>query len=217
MIKIKVNNQEHQFPTSWDDLSFRQYIDIWKEMENGADHLKLISIMASVELTPSMTIIGIDQLLMAAGFIYQPSKFEESYTMIGPYKIPMNSKEGWDIRFESLGQFEDMRAVFNKVKDSLLDHTIQYSRYVAIYLQKVRDGEYDPLKVDSMEESVQDYPAGQVIALGGFFFGKLYASLRGIKKDFLNTPPSLKKSRPATKNSKRRSASTPRSPKSRRR
>lgn len=219
MITIKINGKARQFPTQWEDLTFQQFIELWEEQskEGGGDHTRLLSIMAGFDLTTATTLVGLDQLITVASFIHHPSQFKESYEKIGPYKVPRNSKDGWDIRFESLGQFEDMRSVFNKLKTDLLDHTKAYSRYVAIYLQKLRDGVYDPLRVPEVEDEVRTYPAGQVIALGSFFFGRLYISLRGIKTISQPTAPTQKKSKPASRNSTPRLASTPRSPKSRRR
>lgn len=217
MIKIKINNEDIQFPTDWEDLTFRQYIEMWTEQAGANDHTAVLSILAGCDLRTADVVNGLDKLITASAFINRPSEFQKSYDMIGPFKIPANSKDGWDIRFESLGQFEDMRAVFNKIKEDLFDHTKVYSRYVAIYLQKLRDKEYDPMKVDAMEAEVMGYPAGQVIALGGFFFAKLYVSLRGIKLTSLNTAPSPKKSKPVSRNSRRSLAITPQSRKSRRR
>ena len=217
MIKVKINGVEHAFPTRWEDLTFKQFIDIWTEREGTNDHTKLLSILAGVDLSRADIIVGLTDMVVMAGFLNTPSRFEESYPNVGPYKIKPNKPDGWDIRFESLGQFEDMRALFGDKTETMLQHTKKYARYVAIYLQKIRDGEYDPLKTDEMEHEVMKYPAGEVVWLGGFFFAKLLISLRGISVASPDTALNQKKSKPALNGSKPRSASTPPSPKSRRR
>jgi len=111
-----------------------------------------------------------------------------------------------DVTIESLGQFEDMRNAMMKKMD-IQEHTAAYARYVAIYLQKIRDGHYDPAKVEEVQEEVKSFPACEVIAVGQFFFLKLYSLSTGTAKTSQIIPPTPTKSKQDLTTSKRNSAS----------
>ena len=212
MIKFKINGSEINYPSAWEDLTFNQYLQI---LQLKGDSIQLVSILSGLdyEYLKSATIIGLESLLEASRFIQTKVEFEDYYPTIGPYTLPTNRKGQFDVRFESMGQFEDMRASMAKTTES--GFTEAYARYVAIYLQKIRDKEYDPNKVPEVEEEVKTYRACEVIAMGQFFFLKLYLLSNGTERTSPTTPPSPKKSKPGLTTSKRNSASTRRSTKSR--
>jgi len=214
MIKFKINKSSINYPSQWEDLTFTQYIQVMK-LTN--DTTLMISILSGLdyEYLKSATIVGLESFLEASHFLTEPPKFDTYYPQVGLYKLPANRKGQFDIRFESMGQFEDMRAAMNKVDGDIIKHTEAYGRYVAIYLQKIKDGTYDPNKVPEMEEEVKIMPACEVIATGQFFFLKLYSLSSGTKKISPHTPQSQKKSKPVLTTSKRNLASTRRSTKSR--
>jgi hypothetical protein len=206
MIKFKINEKTINYPTQWEDLTFGQYLQIF---HLKGDTIQMVSILSGLdyEYLKTATIIGLESLLEASKFILVTPKFETYYGQIGPYLLPANRKGQFDIRFESMGQFEDMRAAMTKPKD-IIEHTTSYGRYVAIYLQKIKDGSYSPNKVEAMEEEVKNYKACEVIAVGQFFFLKLYHLSSGTSETSPPTNPSPKKSKPALTTSKRNSAST---------
>lgn len=212
MIKFKINGSEINYPSAWEDLTFNQYCQILKLKD---DSIQLVSILSGMdyEYLKKAVIIGLESLLEASRFIKNEPKFDTYYPKIGSYNIPANRKGQFDVRFESLGQFEDVRAAITKEGD----FADKYVRYVAIYLQKIRDGAYDPNKVPEMEEEVRTYRACEVIAMGQFFFLKLYLLSSGIKETSPPTPLSRKKSKRVLTTSKRNSASTSPSTKSRKR
>jgi hypothetical protein len=204
MIKFKINGKSINYPSAWEDLTFNQFLQI---LQLKGDSIQLVSILSGLdyEYLKKATIIGLESLLEAARFIQSKAKFELYYPQIGPYKLPANRKGQFDIRFESMGQFEDMRAAMTKANEIGL--TQSYARYVAIYLQKIRDKEYDPSKVEEVEEEVKTYRACEVIAMGQFFFLKLYLLSTGIKEISPLTPPSPKKSKQVLMTSKQSSPS----------
>lgn len=206
MIKFKLNNKDISIPSCWDDVTFGQYL---KVMNLTDDTIELVSVFTGIEyetLNKSI-IIGLDKVITALKFLNTTPAFPGSVNKCGKYDIPNNSKGGFNIQHETLGQFEDMRQIMKKIpQGDLLEHTKAYGRYVAIYLQKIRDGEYSNLKAVQMEDEINDMPAYQVIALGGFFFLRLWSLSTGIQSSSQNTPPIQKKSKPVTKGSKKASA-----------
>lgn len=210
MISFKINGESKQIPTCWEDLTFNQYLDIFNLKD---DSLQLVSIVAGLdyEYLKKAVIINVDKLYEAISFINTAPQFPGSVDICGPYKIPNNSKGAFDIRFESLAQFEDMRQIMRKVPNDIKAHTAAYADYVAIYLQKIRDGEYDNFKAEMMVEEIKTYPAYQVITLGSFFFLMLRNFFSGSTKGSQNTTQAPKKSKLALINSQKRSGRSHRS------
>jgi len=205
MIKFKINDKTINYPSQWEDLTFSQYLQV---LSFTNDTVKMISVFSGIDYDylKSATIINLESLLEASKFILKAPKFDTYYPQVGKYKLPANRKGQFDIRFESMGQFEDMRAQMMKKMD-IQEHTAAYGRYVAIYLQKIRDGQYDPAKVEEVQEEVQTFPACEVIAAGQFFFLKLYSLSTGTAKTSQIIPPTPTKSKQDLTTSKRNSAS----------
>lgn len=192
MINFKLNGKPFQFPSEWEDLTFKQYIGIMKAKTD----LEQLSVLSGIELEVLLKaeIGGVEELLIAMSFLKTVPQLPPSVTQIGLYKLPVNSKGQFDIRFESLGQFEDMRQIMKKLPEKdIVAHTEAYGKYVAIYLQKIRDKVYDPLKVAELEEEVQNYTGTEVLSLGAFFFLNLMSLSSGTRITSPHTPPSPKK------------------------
>lgn len=207
MIKFKINGTDIQVASSWDDLTFAQYLEILKP-EN--DMTSYISILTGLdrEYLNEAKVIGLELLIQTANFLTQPPKYELYYPQVGPHKLPSTKGKEFDIRFESLAQFEDMRAFTRTIDGDVIKHTKAYGRYVAIYLQKIIDGEYKPARVPEIEKEIQSYKACEVIAVGQFFFLKLLLLSTGTQKTSLHTSPSPKNLKSASMTSKRNSVRT---------
>ena len=215
MIKFKLNGKELTLPSSWLDPNFAQYIGI---MENKAGTIGAISIFTGVDIQTlkKAKIEGLDMVIKTLSFLNKPANFEANATQIGKYKLPLNSKGVFDVQFESLGQFEDMSIVMRNVPEKdIIAHTKAYANYAAIYLQKLRDGEYDDDKAKLMVPEVMEMPAHEVISAGSFFFLKLLNLLTGTTTNSQTTNPKLKKSKPVSQSSKKSSVPTRRLRKSR--
>jgi hypothetical protein len=205
MIKIKVGNKAINFPTAWTDLTYRQYMGVM----DSSSTLETMAVFLDIPDLRNKTIKGLEDLLIAAEFLTDQPTFETYYSKIGPYDLPANHKGQFDIRFESLGQFEDMRRVMMDIKPEDGKSIMQaYGKVVPIYLQKIRDKEYDPAKVPELEAEIQNYRAVEVIGLGQFFFLKLMLLSSGTKKTSQATTPSPKKSKRGSPSSKRYSGRT---------
>jgi hypothetical protein len=204
MIKFKLNNKPLQIPSTWYDPTFEQHLKI---MEKPLSTLEVISVFTGIEVEKLRTanIEGLDMVIATLSFLKKPITYDSKLTKIGKYELPLNSKGEFNIQFESLAQFEDMSSAMMKVPDkNALEHTKAYSKYVSIYLQKIRDGKYIPDKAKQMEAEVMLMPAYQVIVLGGFFFIKLLNLLTGTVQTSQNMSPNPKKRKQVLTNSKKR-------------
>lgn len=209
MIKnvFKLNGKLIDIATSWDDLTWRQYHRI---LTMGNDDVsELVSILTNVprETLQKATIIGLESVLAAASGIKEPPAWDGKCNQLGAYKLPANKNGDFNIQFESLGQFEDMRAIMNTIKD-VIGLTESHPRFCAIYLQKIRDGAYDPEKAREMVEEIKDYPAKEVMTVGSFFYAKLRSLLSGTHPSSPSTPQSPKKTKPGSRPSTKSSART---------
>jgi hypothetical protein len=215
MINFKLNGQSLQIPTAWNEVTFGQYLEIFGLKD---DVIQLVAILTKqdYEYLKNATILGLDKLLEAISFINQPPEFPGYVDTCGPYHLPPNAKGQFNIQYESLGQFEDARKVMMAIpKGDVKYHTECYAKYCAIYLQKIRDKEYNPTKALEMAEEIKGFPAYQVITLGSFFFLKLLSSLNGTRTTSPSTVPSRKKLRRVLKPSGKSSGSTGKSMRSR--
>lgn len=211
MINFTLNGKKVSIPSSWEDVTFRQYCEILKNQKNTSELIAMFSGI-DCEIIKKATIIGLDQVLMALSFLNKVPVIPDDVPKIGPYSLVSRQK----LQFESLDLFEDMKSVALKADPAnITDFTQRYGTYVAMYLQNLRDGEYSREKADAMKEEVDNLPALQVISLGSFFFVKLGILLSGINPNSRPTNPSPKKSKPVTKNSRKHLAPTGRSRKRR--
>lgn len=210
MIQFKLNGKKIQIPSSWDDLSFKQYCEFGK---SKLDIIGLIHLFSGIdcEILKKATIIGIDDIIIALSFLNKLPKTPESVEKCGKYPIPKD----FNIQFESLAQFEDMRKVMLVSSSDLIKLTESYSTYVAIYLQKIRDGEYDYSKALEMIREVEQMPAMEVLCLGNFFTVKVLTLLNGTSINSRHTNQTRKKSKQATTSSRKSSVTTGRSRKRR--
>lgn len=116
MIQFKLNGKSIDVATSWDDLTYTQF---YETFNLDADFLKLVSLCSGLdyETVKNGKLEGeIERLIVALNFIKTPAKWDQPILQCGPYKLPINHKGQYNIQFESLGQFEDMRKIMEGIK-----------------------------------------------------------------------------------------------------
>lgn len=230
-----LNGEPINLTDSWEKTTLSQYLRIIR-MKN--DTIELLSIITGLDYDylKKAKIKGLEKLLYAASFINTAPVVPDKPTKIGGFKLPLNANGVFDIQFESLAQFEDMRVImetlpelplhlFDKIikgtlsvedfraypdiAERLMQHIEAFPKYCALYVQKLRDREYDGQKALAMIPEIHNYPALEVIAAGSFFLVRLWSLLRGTQKTSPTSAPALKK--PIGKRSRKSSARTPRS------
>ena len=217
MIDFKLNGQPLKLASCWEDLTYGQLV---AHLENKEGTAGIISILTGIPIETVRTakIQGLDMIIQTLTFLNVPTKFDKVTFQAGDYKLPVNSKGEFDIQFESLSQFEDMRSIMAKTDDKdIMSYTKSLPRYVAIYLQAIRDGEYNHDRAVSMvKDEIYNMPAHQVIPLGSFFFVKLWSLLTGTQQVYPKASPNQKKMQPVSAVSKKhsdRSSQSSKSPK----
>lgn len=219
MVNFKVNGQKVVIPSSWQEVKFNLYCEVLK---GKADLLKIVSIASGLnyETVKNATVIGLESVIQALNFLNTIPEVPGYTPTVGKYNLA-NTKDGkFDIQFESLAQFEDMRIHLNKIaikdqKYDIVSLTETYAVFVAIYLQKIRDGKYNPEAAQAMILEVYEMPALEVISAGSFFFLKLLSLSSGTTKASPLTKPNLKKLKRVSIGSRKRSVPTARSRKRR--
>lgn len=198
MIDFKLNGKKLRIPSSWDEVTTAQYLQL---LDLKEDYLQAVSIFSGVdyETFKKSVVIGLDDLIKTLSFIKNGPDLSKIADKVGGYDVPKN------VQFETLAQFEDMRAIIQKCK-GIMEVTKAYPNIVAIYLQKARDGEYDYSKSQLMVGEVLTMPAKEVITVGAFFYVKLTSLLRGTPETSPPTTPSPKKSKQGSRKSVKRSA-----------
>lgn len=205
MIQFKLNGKPISFPSCWEDLTFRQYLKIFT-LEDDVIHV--VSILSGIdyEILKKSTISGLNEVIMVASFLKTSPVISVTPKKIGKYDLPLNSKGEFDIQFESLGQFEDMRKFMKNIpSNNIIEHFKAFSTYAALYLQKIRDKEYNYDKAIKMIDEVELMPALEVISAGSFFLVKLATLSNGIQKVSQATPLNQKKKIQVSHKSNKRS------------
>lgn len=219
MINFKLNGKTIHFTSAWEETTFNQYFKI---LTNNGDIFDSVSICSGVPAETLRTgiIIGLEDILIAMSFLNTVPEVPGYTDKVGKYSLPVTKDGKFDIQFESLAQFEDMRKAMNGIlvkegKYDLPSMVKAYAHFVAIYLQKIRDGEYKPEAARLMIAEVEEMPALQVISAGSFFFLKLMSLSSGTKASSPPTSQSPKKSKQVSKDSRKSSGPMGRSRKRR--
>ena len=210
MITFKINNQAVSIPISWDEVTYKQYCEI---LNSDSSTTALLSIFTGIdcEVLKKAKVIGLEDLITAISFTTKAPHIHGYYPEIGPYKLPKNKDGQFNIQFESLAQFEDMRSFFKKLpeKPEVKDMAVAYGRVVAIYLQSIRDGEYNPEASKQMVETeINGMPMLPIISMGSFFFAKLLSLSTGMNLSSPHTVQNQKKLKQDTIGSRKHSGRT---------
>lgn len=169
MITFKTLGKSWKCPTSWNDLTYSQYIfHIYPRTL-----AEMISLFSGIprETLEAAELRGLEKINLALIFLSMPSEFKRTEVVNG-IVLPA------DVTIESLGQFEDLRGLLNKLpKKQFKDFEYTDSELYcdlcleacAIYLQKVKDGKYDYSKVPKVKEELKTASCAEVIGTGAFF------------------------------------------------
>lgn len=192
MITFKINGTKFRIPTCWQDVTYRQYIELIKP-HTFLDQIALFTGI-DLEVLRKAELRNADEMLKHLSFLNVPPPFESKPTMlVGPYTLPS------DITTLSLGQFEDLRGLLAKGPKKIEapeDHLQMNDLYLeacAIYCQKLIYGEYDYTKVPEVKEELKKYSCIEVISTGAFFLFKPLNSLMNTRTRSQNIRQRLKK------------------------
>lgn len=210
MIKAKVNGNQIQIETSWEELSFRKYIKLL-ERGIGADNFQVkqsdvLSVMLDLppETIKTAQFDGLDPVISALAFLYTIPKVEEYPKKLGDYVIPQ------DITHKSVEQFETMEKYINEAakQESMVEKVKPLALYCAIYCQPLNGDYFDEEKAVWLSEKIMDYPCQEVMSVGTFFTLKFVSIKKGLPMNYLYRTIPLRKKQPVLSGLMRRLAST---------
>lgn len=159
-------------PTSWDQITFRQFIDLSKL---GTDLTKIISYFLGIdEVTLKATKIKNLELIVSKLSFLNSDKGLIVEVPDNILKWPLPGK----LELQSIERFEDIRKeVQGKQAIDILD---SYPLIVATYAMP----EYDGLKVDDFSQQFWEAPCGEVLAIGNFTLKKLSGLIPPSQKNY---------------------------------
>lgn len=179
IITISINNLkvEKEIPTSWDQVTFKQFLGLAK---SGDDYVKVLSIITEIneDTIRKAKIINIEAIISALNFLKTPPEVVLPKTIIG-YNIPK------DLSFETIAQIQDLREYISKEQDPTLQLE-SYPLYCAIYACEQKHGEYSWKHAEEMAEEFMQAPCSEVLAIGNFTLLKLIGLNLNIAPSFRN-------------------------------
>lgn len=153
---------KRNIPTSWDDVSFKAFLDL---ESCGNDEAKMLALFTGLDestVRKAQVKEGIDVILSALSFLRKPDYNRPVPAKILGYTIPKN------LQFESMDQYADVKQIVDK---GLLGRELlgKYPEFCAIYATKP----YVPEQADAKISEFLNAPCTEVLAVGNFTFLKL--------------------------------------------
>lgn len=178
---------ERNLPTSWDEVTFGQFL---KLEECGQDYAKIVGMFLGMDadIIRRAKIRDLDGILLKLRFLNDEVPLSLPKKMLG-YDIPK------DLGLETIGQFMDFK------KDVAEERTprerlARYATYCAMYACKP----YDWQKAEAMAPEFLNAPASEVLAVGHFTLLKLIGSATNTKNDSPRLRTRLRRFKQALKN-----------------
>lgn len=162
------------------------------------DNMQLLSILLElpIEEIRGAKIQGLELVLRNIQFLKTVPAIEKTPISLGTYVFPK------DVTFETVEQFEEVRAEINRVGASgdVRLNTEAMALYAAIYCAQPFDKE----KAILLSKAFMSYPCLEVMAAGSFFQAKCLSIQSDLSMSYLRKNTLLKSSRPGLKRFLRR-------------
>lgn len=151
---------ERTIPTRWEEVTFKQYIDI---QGVGDDYVKLLAVFTQIDedIIRKSSVASLDVVIGALSFIYTPVPMVLPEKIMG-YTVPK------DLGFKTVAQFQDIRDDL-RVKRTPEEQILRYPLYCATFALE----EYDWRKAEEAQKNFMLAPAPEVLAVGNFILRKL--------------------------------------------
>jgi len=178
MQKVKINDIEYNIPTSWDDINFGQYCEVFYDLDNNPDNLDNINIKNEIKVLSRLIGINEDDILNApvdfynklrdlVKFIYERESFyyqdiDNSIEIDGvEYRIPSNEEL-------SLRQHIDVDITTNEPSSPT-----KFIELLAIMLIPIGKSYVDAVgDREQLMEKIKKLPCPKCFRLLGFFLLK---------------------------------------------
>lgn len=218
MEKYKLGKTPVEMPTGWQDINYNKAIQILTSEMSSVEMLALLSNKTVKQIRAATDIKTIFYFVNAFTFINRlPEKINEfpRSVVFGPDRLVfpwVSYADEFDLGKADVGQVEDMIEML-KTKSAefigdedreLLEplELIQITPYfVAIYLHKILEGEYDGEKAMKLVERVkEELSFKEVVSIGTFFLTKLPNYINGSPSVWKQYNSSLRRLKRAWKN-----------------
>jgi hypothetical protein len=192
MITFKINGTKTAIPTTWDDVKYIQYLALLT-LPNSLIHYIHLFTGIPLETLQKAELKNLESISIALSFLTISLKPEPGALSIGKTYIPK------DVTIESLGQFEDLRALCNRRPPDLstTENQMLFAdcclEACAIYVQKIWDGAYDPTKVPDVKLKLKTESCVEILQTGGFFLSKPLNTSTNIPNRYQRAVQLLKK------------------------
>lgn len=157
-----------EIPTTWDHVSFRQFVKI-----SGKDFNGIISALTDVpeETLKLARIKNFDVLLSCLAFMSKPVDQLMPSTICG-LPVPKSMED------EAAARYGDLQGITKQfVKGEDIANLQHYPLIVATYVTK---SPYDCKEAEILAEQIWEAPCGEVLAIGNFTLLRLLASKNGM-------------------------------------
>lgn len=184
MISRKFNGEVVNYPGSWDELNFFQYLQLSLGVSSDAEFVAIMTGLPIEKVEYSTDVVAFNDIVNSFGWYASPPEFNkpESLTIDGK-KINLPK----DIGNHSVRQFEQLKAIIAELYvDGEPNHNQVIQKYpmmCAIYLQPLLDGRYSYSDVKELSDKLYMLPAKDIVGLGTFFFKMLIDLLVGMTKE----------------------------------
>lgn len=181
MIPLKIGELKCEIPTTWQEVTLRQYMELQNHRED-LNILRLLSILTGVEYRILLNINSDsfdDRIMDSIEFIKAPI---DIYTLEEKESITINGKviKVPDASTHTIGQKLLLQSKIRLLQETGEgSHAILVSYAVAIYLQPLIDGtQFDDSRVEEIREIVLSLPLIDVYPIGCFFLSGWITFLR---------------------------------------
>ena len=197
MIPFKLGDKEFNLPTSYGELSHRQYMDLLN-LKDPNDFIGILSILSGLhredwELCQDSMI----DIAIMPHISFLNELFDKEYILPDTIEIDgVRYKLPGTIEVNTFGQkLALQRCIANAEKKGLAEIEV-YPYVVALYMQPiVTESEYNEDKVEKLEEKIRDCRIDEVFPIASFFLLNSVRSLQK-KQSILSTNQQAKKSGP---------------------
>lgn len=172
MIPLKIGEIKTNIPTSWDEITLRQYMDLQTYRED-LNILRLLSILTGVEyrILLNVNADSFDERIMdSIEFIKEPI---DIYTLEESDVLDWKGRELKvpDPSTHTIGQKLALQSKIRQLQETGEgSHAILVSYAIAIYMQPLIDkSEFDDTRVEEIRNDVLALPLVKAYPLGSFF------------------------------------------------
>lgn len=179
-ITISINGKpfKKDIPTSWDEVSFGELLEIAKLKDEPLEvqKVKTISIATGIdyETLCNAKIHGFDDIMVnRLSFLTQPQQVKIPEKILH-YTVPKA------LEFGQVQQYIDLQNYIKSSRDkSPEDQLADYTLYCAVYACIEKHGKYDWKLVEAMAHEFLQAPCTEVLGIGNFTLLRLIASKNG--------------------------------------